>query len=151
MYAFWKSLSVWLWLLVGDLARSNPGCKGELEVCRVSSLHRQTDRQKCGSYPAEPSLVICASLYRSQLRSPLHCLHPSMCSQCHISPRVTLCPPNSNVRAPSGIHQHPTPPGTLFQTNQPCNSQPRCQHTVLPVLLPPVAGKFCKMLHHVSY
>lgn len=82
--------------------RCNPSCKGELGVCRVNS-------PQCGSYPAEPSLVICASLSGSQLCSPLPFLHPSLCSQCHISPQVTLCLPN-NVRAPSGLHQHPTPP-----------------------------------------
>lgn len=47
-------------------------------------------------------------------------LHPSVCAQCHISPRVTVCPPNSNVGTPCGIHQHPHPPHRfLFLSHQP--------------------------------
>lgn len=37
-----------------------PGCKGEFQVGGVNSP--PTDGQKCGSYPAEPSPVICASM-----------------------------------------------------------------------------------------
>lgn len=101
-----------------DKERCNPSCKGELQNCRVNSL--PIDRQKCGSYPAEPSLVICASLFRSQLCSPLHCHHPSLCSQCQISPAVTLCP--FKLQCQSFQWDSPTPhPAQNQPSFHPCN------------------------------
>lgn len=130
---------VCLCVLVCNQERCNLSFKGELWIC--GGNFQQTDKQECGSYPAEPSLVICALVFCFQLFSPLPCLHPSLCSQCHISPQVTSCPPNSNVSAPYGIHPTPRSPQHFNQTAIRAALQLRRRRMLAIVLLILVAGK----------
>lgn len=75
---------------------------------------RQTDRQKWGSYPAEPSLVIGAQLCCSQLRSPASLyVHPmSYFTQSHTLSSQT---PMSELPVCSSD----TPPRWRFVSNKP--------------------------------
>lgn len=75
----------------------NPGGKGELLVGRRGHGVRLV-------YPAAPSLVVCVEVFCFCFFFASSCalLHPSMFSQCHFSPRDTLCPPQSHGGAPCG-------------------------------------------------
>lgn len=59
--------------------------------------------------------------------------HPSMCSQCHFSPRDTLCPPQSNGGAPCG-----SPRQTLcFKPARPITFTARVLASILVLLFTP--------------